>query len=176
MTASAGSLQTFRDVGRAGFLVPVLVGVTMVTGLINSLGVPLIPVVASTLYVPSTALSGREALPCSHPQSRRPIMGHGCGSRCGRETMVIGFAIVFAAHHSRARRLANRARRWSCDAGGVGLGPAPVTMADAGDQLPADRAPSVIGLLSVVRSSTALAIRGAASGSPRRGSSRRSGR
>jgi MFS family permease len=151
MTSQAGGDGASID-GAAGyseFLVPVLIGVTMVTGIVSSLGAPLIPDVASSLHISLDSAQWSLTVALLSAAVSAPIMGRlGDGPR-RRETMLGGLAIVFAG--SIVAGLANslivlvvgRAMQ------GVGLGLAPVTMASARDHLPTDRSPTVIGLLSV---------------------------
>ena len=130
-------------------LVPVLVGVTMVAGIISSLGAPLIPSVARTLHVSLDTAQWSLTVALVSASVSAPIMGRlGDGPR-RRETIIGGLMIVFAgsiiagAAQSLGVLVIGRAMQ------GVGLGLAPVTMAAARDHLPADRSPAVIGILSV---------------------------
>jgi predicted MFS family arabinose efflux permease len=132
-----------------GSLVPVLVGVTMVTGIISSLGAPLIPDVAAALHVSLDSAQWSLTVALLSAAVAAPILGRlGDGPR-RRETMLAGLAVVFAGSliagvaDSLFVLLIGRALQ------GVGLGLAPVTMAAARDHLPAHRSPAVIGLLSV---------------------------
>ena len=138
--------------GRRGnrTLVSVLVGVTMVTGIISSLGAPLIPSVARTL----AHLARQRAVVADRRAAvgavAAPIMG-----RLGRRAATGG------RRSSAAWRSCSSA---SIDRGtggplpvlvvgramqGVGLGLAPVTMAAARDHLPPSARLAVIGMLSV---------------------------
>jgi predicted MFS family arabinose efflux permease len=134
---------------RTGLLISVLVGVTMVTGIISSLGAPLIPSVARTLHISLDSAQWSLTVALLSASVAAPIMGRlGDGPR-RRETILVGLAIVLAGSviaglaSSLIVLIVGRAMQ------GVGLGLAPVTMAAARDHLPAERAPGVIGLLSV---------------------------
>jgi MFS family permease len=130
-------------------LVPVLFGVTMVTGIISSLGAPLIPSVARTLHVSLDSAQWSLTVALLSASVAAPIMGRlGDGPR-RRATILCGLAIVFAgsvlagAAGSLVVLVVGRAMQ------GVGLGLTPVTMACARDHLPKDRSPGVIAVLSV---------------------------
>jgi predicted MFS family arabinose efflux permease len=134
---------------RTGRLVSVLVGVTMVTGIISSLGAPLIPSVARTLHISLDSAQWSLTAALLSASVAAPIMGRlGDGPR-RRETIIGGLAIVLVGSivaglaQSLALLVVGRAMQ------GVGLGLAPVTMAAARDHLPPERAQSVIGILSV---------------------------
>ena len=121
----------------------------MVTGIISSLGAPLIPSVARTLHVSLDSAQWSLTVALLSASVAAPIMGRlGDGPR-RRETILGGLAIVLAGSviaglaNSLIVLIVGRAMQ------GVGLGLAPVTMAAARDRLPAERAPGVIGLLSV---------------------------
>jgi MFS family permease len=147
LTALQSSASGARE--RGGALVPVLVGVTMVTGVISSLGAPLIPSVASALHISLDSAQWSLTAALLSAAVAAPIMGRlGDGPR-RRQTIIGGLAIVFAGSivaglaHSLIVLVIGRALQ------GVGLGLAPVTMAAARDHLPAERAGAVIGMLSV---------------------------
>jgi MFS family permease len=130
-------------------LVPVLIGVTMVTGVISSLGAPLIPSVASALGITLDSAQWSLTAALLSAAVAAPIMGRlGDGPR-RRQTIIGGLAIVFAGSivaglaQSLVVLVVGRAMQ------GVGLGLAPVTMAAARDHLPPGRAGAVIGVLSV---------------------------
>jgi MFS family permease len=132
-----------------GALVPVLVGVTMVTGVISSLGAPLIPSVATALGISLDSAQWSLTAALLSAAVAAPIMGRlGDGPR-RRATIIGGLAIVFVGSiiaglaQSLLVLVVGRAMQ------GVGLGLAPVTMAAARDHLPRERAGAVIGLLSV---------------------------
>jgi predicted MFS family arabinose efflux permease len=133
----------------SGALVWVLIGVTMVTGIISSLGAPLIPSVARALHVSLDSAQWSLTAALLSAAVAAPIMGRlGDGPR-RRQTIVGGLAIVFAGSiiaglaQSLVVLIAGRAMQ------GVGLGLAPVTMAAARDHLSPARSPGVIGTLSV---------------------------
>ena len=132
-----------------GRLVVVLVGVTMVTGIISSLGAPLIPSVARTLHISLDSAQWSLTVALLSASVAAPVMGRlGDGPR-RRETIIGGLAIVFVGSivaglaQSLVVLIVGRAMQ------GVGLGLAPVTMAAARDHLPPERSQSVIGVLSV---------------------------
>ena len=138
-----------RAAERTGLLISVLVGVTMVTGIISSLGAPLIPSVARTLHISLDSAQWSLTVALLSASVAAPIMGRlGDGPR-RRETILGGLAIVLVGSviaglaNSLIVLVVGRAMQ------GVGLGLAPVTMAAARDHLTAERAPGVIGLLSV---------------------------
>jgi MFS family permease len=147
LTAPQSPATSAREDHRA--LVPVLIGVTMVTGVISSLGAPLIPSVASTLGISLDSAQWSLTAALLSAAVAAPIMGRlGDGPR-RRQTIIGGLAIVFAGSivaglaQSLVVLVAGRAMQ------GVGLGLAPVTMAAARDHLPPHRAGAVIGMLSV---------------------------
>jgi MFS family permease len=138
-----------RPRGAVRTLVAVLVGVTMITGIISSLGAPLIPSVAVSLHVSLASAQWSLTVALLTACVAAPIMGRlGDGPR-RRATLLGGLAVVTAGGivaglaSSLGVLVAGRAMQ------GVGLGLAPVTMAAARDHLPADRSPGVIGILSV---------------------------
>ena len=126
-----------------------LVGVTMVAGIISSLGAPLIPSVARSLHVSLDSAQWSLTVALLSAGVAAPVMGRlGDGPR-RRETLIAGLAIVLAGSviaglaSSLSVLIVGRAMQ------GVGLSLAPVTMAAARDHLPAERAGAAIGLLSV---------------------------
>ena len=127
----------------------VLVGVTMVAGIISSLGAPLIPDVARTLHISLDSAQWSLTVALLAAAVSAPIMGRLGDGPYRRETIVGGLAIVLAgsivagAAQSLPVLLVGRTMQ------GVGLGLAPTTMAAARDHLPAERSPAVIGILSV---------------------------
>jgi MFS family permease len=142
-------LQAPHAHDRNAALVPVLIGVTMVTGVISSLGAPLIPSVAQALHISLDSAQWSLTAALLSAAVAAPIMGRlGDGPR-RRQTIIGGLAIVFAGSivaglaQSLVVLVAGRAMQ------GVGLGLAPVTMAAARDHLPPVRAGAVIGVLSV---------------------------
>jgi predicted MFS family arabinose efflux permease len=107
-------------------LVSVLVGVTMVTGIISSLGAPLIPSVARTLHISLDSAQWSLTAALLSASVAAPIMGRlGDGPR-RRETIIGGLAIVLVGSivaglaQSLALLVVGRAMQ------GVGLGLAPV--------------------------------------------------
>jgi MFS family permease len=147
LTAPQSSAKSAPEQHRA--LVPVLIGVTMVTGVISSLGAPLIPSVAQALHISLDSAQWSLTAALLSAAVAAPIMGRlGDGPR-RRQTIIGGLAIVFAGSivaglaQSLVVLVAGRAMQ------GVGLGLAPVTMAAARDHLPRARAGAVIGVLSV---------------------------
>jgi len=129
--------------------VSVLVGVTMVAGIISSLGAPLIPDVARTLHISLDSAQWSLTVALLAAAVSAPIMGRLGDGPYRRETIVGGLAIVLAgsivagAAQSLPVLIVGRTMQ------GVGLGLAPTTMAAARDHLPAERSPAVIGILSV---------------------------
>jgi predicted MFS family arabinose efflux permease len=134
---------------RTGPLVSVLVGVTMVAGIISSLGAPLIPSVAQTLHISLDSAQWSLTVALLAAAVSAPIMGRLGDGPYRRETIVGGLGIVFVgsiiagAAQSLPVLIVGRTMQ------GVGLGLAPTTMAAARDHLPAERSPAVIGILSV---------------------------
>lgn len=130
-------------------LVPVLIGVTMVVSIVSSLGAPLIPSVAESLGISLDSAQWSLTAALLAGAVAAPIMGRLGDGPYRRETIIGGLAIVFVgsiiagAAGSLPMLVLGRAMQ------GVGLGLAPLTMAAARDHLPADRAPAVIGILSV---------------------------
>ena len=127
----------------------VLVGVTMVAGIISSLGAPLIPDVARALHISLDSAQWSLTVALLAAAVSAPIMGRLGDGPYRRETIIGGLAIVFVgsliagAAQSLPVLLVGRTMQ------GVGLGLAPTTMAAARDHLPAERSPAVIGILSV---------------------------
>jgi predicted MFS family arabinose efflux permease len=140
---------TVRATDGAGSLAAVLVGVTMVAGVISSLGAPLLPSVATSLHISLDSAQWSLTVALLSASVAAPIMGRLGDGPHRRETILGGLAIVFAGSvlaglaNSLLPLVIGRAMQ------GVGLGLAPVTMAAARDHLPPDRSPGVIGLLSV---------------------------
>jgi MFS family permease len=129
--------------------VPVLVAVTLVASAVSSLGAPLLPDVAESLSISLSAaqwsltaalLAGAIAAPVlgrlGDGAHRRPVM-------LGALVLVTLGGIVAGFAGSLPVLIVGRVLQ------GIGLGLAPIAMAAARDRLPADRAPAVIGLLSV---------------------------
>jgi MFS family permease len=127
----------------------VLLFVVMVTGIISSLGAPLIPSISSDLGVSLSAAQWSLTATLLVGVVSSPIMGRlGDGPR-RRETLLGGLAVVTAGcvlaalAGSLSLLVAGRAMQ------GVGLGLVPLGMATARDEVPAEKVASTIGLLSV---------------------------
>ena len=148
LTLSPSTIRADASRG-AGVLLYVLVGVTMVTGIISSLGAPLIPDVARALHTSLDTAQWSLTVALLAAAVAAPIMGRLGDGRWRRETLIGGLAIVFTGSviaglaDSLIALVIGRAMQ------GVGLSLAPVTMAAARDHLPSDRAPAAIALLSV---------------------------
>ncbi|HVS99451.1 MAG TPA: MFS transporter [Solirubrobacterales bacterium] len=127
----------------------VLVFVVMVTGIISSLGAPLIPSISADLGVSLSAAQWSLTATLLVGVVSSPVMGRlGDGPR-RRETLLGGLVVVAvgcvvaALASSLAVLVAGRAMQ------GVGLGLVPLGMATARDELPPERVAGTIGLLSV---------------------------
>jgi MFS family permease len=127
----------------------VLLFVVMVTGIISSLGAPLIPSISDDLGVSLSAAQWSLTATLLVGVVSSPVMGRlGDGPR-RRETLLGGLAVVTAGSVIAALAgslpvlVAGRAMQ------GVGLGLVPLGMATARDALPAEKVPATIGLLSV---------------------------
>jgi MFS family permease len=127
----------------------VLLFVVMVTGIISSLGAPLIPSISDDLGVSLSAAQWSLTATLLVGVVSSPVMGRlGDGPR-RRETLLGGLVVVTAGcvlaalAPSLAVLVAGRAMQ------GVGLGLVPLGMATARDELPAERVGPTIGLLSV---------------------------
>src|SRR3954452_4136984 len=135
--------------GRVRALVSVLVGVTLVVSIITSLGAPLLPAVAESLWVSLDSAQWSLTAALLAGTVPAPILGRlGDGPRrraaiAGALAVVFAGSIIAGLAQSLGVLVAGRAMQ------GVGLGLAPVAMAAARDHLPAERATAVIGLLSV---------------------------
>src|SRR5476651_405083 len=89
------AISTGQPSKRTDRLVSVLVGVTMVTGIISSLGAPLIPSVARALHISLDSAQWSLTAALLSASVAAPIMGRlGDGPR-RRETIIAGLAIVF---------------------------------------------------------------------------------
>lgn len=134
---------------RAAALVPVLIGVTMVSAIISSLGAPLIPSVARILHVSVNSAQWSLTAALLTGSVSAPVLGRlGDGSHrreaiLGALTIVLAGSIIAGLATSLPALVLGRALQ------GIGLGLAPITMAAARDHLSAERAPGVIGILSV---------------------------
>jgi MFS family permease len=127
----------------------VLLFVVMVTGIISSLGAPLIPSISEDLHVSLSSAQWSLTATLLVGVVASPVMGRlGDGPR-RRETLLGGLAVVTAGSviaalaPSLALLVAGRAMQ------GVGLGLVPLGMATARDELPPEKVGSTIGLLSV---------------------------
>jgi MFS family permease len=127
----------------------VLLFVVMVTGIVSSLGAPLIPSISDDLHVSLSAAQWSLTATLLVGVVSSPVMGRlGDGPR-RRETLLGGLAVVTAGcvvsalAPSLAVLVAGRAMQ------GVGLGLVPLGMATARDEVPAERVGPTIGLLSV---------------------------
>ncbi len=127
----------------------VLLFVVMVTGIVSSLGAPLIPSISDDLGVSLSAAQWSLTVTLLVGVVSSPVMGRlGDGPR-RRETLLGGLAVVTvgcvvsALAPSLAVLVAGRAMQ------GVGLGLVPLGMATARDEVPPEQVGSTIGLLSV---------------------------
>jgi MFS family permease len=127
----------------------VLLFVVMVTGIISSLGAPLIPSISDDLHVSLSSAQWSLTATLLIGVVASPVMGRlGDGPR-RRETLLGGLAVVTAGSviaalaPSLALLVVGRAMQ------GVGLGLVPLGMATARDELPPEKVASTIGLLSV---------------------------
>jgi len=127
----------------------VLLFVVMVTGIISSLGAPLIPSISDDLHVSLSSAQWSLTATLLVGVVASPVMGRlGDGPR-RRETLLGGLAVVTAGSviaalaPSLALLVAGRAMQ------GVGLGLVPLGMATARDELPPEKVAPTIGLLSV---------------------------
>jgi predicted MFS family arabinose efflux permease len=130
-------------------LVVVLVGVTMVSAIISSLGAPLIPSVARALRVSVDSAQWSLTAALLSGSIAAPVLGRLGDGRRRRETILVSLLVVLLGSilagvaASLPVLIVGRAMQ------GLALGLAPITMAAARDHLPADRSPGVIGVLSV---------------------------
>jgi predicted MFS family arabinose efflux permease len=127
----------------------VLLFVVMVTGIISSLGAPLIPSISDDLGVSLSAAQWSLTATLLVGVVSSPVMGRlGDGPR-RREVLLGGLAVVTAGSIIAALAgslpvlVAGRAMQ------GVGLGLVPLGMATARDEVPPERVGPTIGLLSV---------------------------
>jgi MFS family permease len=127
----------------------VLLFVVMVTGIISSLGAPLIPSISKDLGVSLSGAQWSLTATLLVGVVSSPVMGRlGDGPR-RRETLLVGLVVVTAGcvvaalASSLVVLVVGRAMQ------GVGLGLVPLGMATARDELPAERVGPTIGLLSV---------------------------
>ncbi len=134
-------------------LIVVLIGLTMVVGVISSLGAPLIPDVARSLRVPLAAAQWSLTAALLAAAVTAPVLGRLGDGRWRREAIVLGLGIVMAGSllagfaDTLGVLIIGRAMQ------GVGLALAPITIAAARDHVSRRRAPGVIALLSVAGAS-----------------------
>ncbi len=130
-------------------LVPVLVLLCTVVSLVSSLGAPLIPTIAvlddvslsaAQWSLTSTLLVGAVAT---------PTMGRLADGPRRRLVVLVALAVVLVGAVLAALPLGFAALLTGRALQGVGLGLVPLAMAIARDALPTERAPAVIGVLSV---------------------------
>jgi MFS family permease len=130
-------------------LISVLVAVVAITGIISSLGAPLIPSVARTMHVSLDDAQWSLTVALLMACVASPIMGRLSDGPHRRPTILAGLTIVLVGSvvaglaHSLEVLVAGRALQ------GVGMGLAPVSMAAAKDHLSPRRSPGVIAILSV---------------------------
>ncbi|MBS1887002.1 MAG: MFS transporter [Actinobacteria bacterium] len=134
---------------RARLLPGALVSMVMVTGIISSLGAPLIPSISADLGVSLSAAQWSLTATLLVGVVSAPIMGRLADGPRRREALlgsllvVTAGSVIAALAPSLAVLVAGRAMQ------GLGLGLVPLGMAAARDELPAAQVPGVIGLLSV---------------------------
>jgi MFS family permease len=127
----------------------VLLFVVMVTGIVSSLGAPLIPSISDDLGVSLSAAQWSLTVTLLVGVVSSPVMGRLGDGPHRRETLLVGLAVVTAGcmlsalAPSLAVLVAGRAMQ------GVGLGLVPLGMATARDEVPPERVVPTIGLLSV---------------------------
>jgi MFS family permease len=137
-----------RDDG-SSTLVRLLIAVTMVAGIVSSLGAPLIPAVARSLHVSLASAQWSLTVALLAGAISAPTVGRLGDGRYRREAIIGSLLVVLLGSliagfaNSLAVLIVGRAMQ------GVGLGLAPVTMAAARDHLPAARSREVIAILSV---------------------------
>ena len=130
-------------------LIIVLVAVVAITGVISSLGAPLIPSVARTMHVSLDDAQWSLTVTLLMACVASPIMGRLSDGPHRRATILAGLMIVLVGSvvaglaHSLGVLVSGRAMQ------GVGMGLAPVSMAAAKDHLSPQRSPGVIAILSV---------------------------
>lgn len=128
---------------------PVLVGITLVAATVASLGAPLLPMVTETFSVSVAAAQWTLTSALLTGAVAAPILGRVGDGPYRRET-ILGALVVVAVGGviaglagSLPLMIAGRTLQ------GIGLGLAPIAMAAARHDLPSERSPAVIGLLSV---------------------------
>jgi predicted MFS family arabinose efflux permease len=130
-------------------LVPVLVAITMVTGVVSSLGAPLIPDIATRLHVPLQSAQWSLTVALLAAAVAAPIMGRLGDGPHRRETIlwtlatVIAGSLLAAVAGSLGVLCLGRAMQ------GIGVGLVPTAMAAAGDHVRPQHVAAVIGMLSV---------------------------
>jgi predicted MFS family arabinose efflux permease len=126
-----------------------LVFIVMVTGVISSLGAPLIPSISDDLGVSLSAAQWSLTATLLVGVVSSPVMGRLADGPRRRETLLGGLAVVTAGSVVAALApslivlVIGRAMQ------GIGLGLVPLGMATARDEVPPEQVPAVIGLLSV---------------------------
>ena len=134
---------------RAKALPGVLLFVVMVTGIISSLGAPLIPSISDDLGVSLSSAQWSLTATLLIGVVSSPVMGRLGDGPHRRATLLGGLAVVTAGcvlaalAGSLPLLVLGRAMQ------GVGLGLVPLGMATARDEMPAEKVPATIGLLSV---------------------------
>jgi MFS family permease len=129
--------------------VRLLIAVTMVVGVISSLGAPLIPAVARSLHISLASAQWSLTVALLAGAVSAPTLGRLGDGRYRREAIigcllvVLLGSVIAGLAGSLAALIVGRTMQ------GVGLGLAPVTMAAARDHLPAARSREVIAMLSV---------------------------
>jgi MFS family permease len=127
----------------------VLLFIVMVTGIISSLGAPLIPSISEDLHVSLSSAQWSLTATLLIGVVSSPVMGRLGDGPHRRETLLGGLAVVIAGcvlaalAGSLPLLVLGRAMQ------GVGLGLVPLGMATARDEMPAAKVPATIGLLSV---------------------------
>jgi MFS family permease len=134
---------------RARLLPGALVAIVMVTGVISSLGAPLLPTISDDLGVSLSAAQWSLTATLLVGVVSSPVMGRLADGPRRRETLIGGLVVVAvgcviaALASSLAVLVLGRAMQ------GLGLGLVPLGMATARDELAPERVPGTIGLLSV---------------------------
>jgi predicted MFS family arabinose efflux permease len=130
-------------------LITVLVAVVAITGIISSLGAPLIPSVARTMHVTLDDAQWSLTVTLLMACVASPIMGRLSDGPHRRAVILVALMIVLVGSlvaglaQSLAILVVGRAMQ------GIGMGLAPVAMAAAKDHLSPQRSPGVIAILSV---------------------------
>jgi MFS family permease len=138
-----------RRHGSDSVLVAVLVMSALTTGIISSVGAPLIPLISRHYHVPLTTAQWSLTITLLTGAVAAPVMGRLGDGPLRRPTLILGTAavaagcVVSALAPDFAGLLVGRGLQ------GIGLGLVPLTMATARDELPKARVGPTIGLLSV---------------------------